>query len=157
LVRAYHWYDLAAAQGHATGVDRRNALVTRMTPAQLEEARQLAETLKPGQAAPQADPVLAPTMDIPSLAGSAGPSRSGDLIPRAALLMGTRAGHRRLSPNGRRLAYLAPVNGVDNLWVRTLGDGDDRPLTREVERDLLYFAWQCDGEHLLYLQDREGD
>src|SRR5262249_30863347 len=95
----------------------------------------------------------------PAVRDPAEPARDvrDDLIPRAGLFVGASAGHPRLSPDGRRLAYIAPWNNVRNIWLRTLGERDARPITREAGRDLTDFVWQCDGEHLLFARDRDGD
>jgi dipeptidyl aminopeptidase/acylaminoacyl peptidase len=63
----------------------------------------------------------------------------------------------RISPDGSRLAYLAPVQGVLNVWVRTLGRDDDRPVTDDRDRGVRAYAWSRDGRRILYLQDRAGE
>src|SRR5687768_1681000 len=63
----------------------------------------------------------------------------------------------QVSPDGQRLAYLAPDEGVLNVWVRTLGQNDDRAVTRDRKRGIRNYLWAYDGAHLLYLQDRDGD
>src|SRR5262249_37619171 len=78
LVRAYFWYHLVAAQGDATAIDQRQVLATRMTPAQLDEARQLAQTFKPGDEALQGNPAPAPAVAIPSSGTASAPARPGD-------------------------------------------------------------------------------
>lgn len=62
-----------------------------------------------------------------------------------------------VSPDGTRLAYLAPEHGVLNVWVRTVGKQDDTPLTREGHRPIFLYRWAEDAEHILYLQDSDGD
>ena len=39
------------------------------------------------------------------------------LIPREVLFGNPEKAQPRLSPGGKRLAYLAPVDGVLNVWV----------------------------------------
>ena len=46
------------------------------------------------------------------------------LIPREVLFGNPKRASPRLSPDGRRMGYLAPDEGVLNVWVRTVG-GDD--------------------------------
>lgn len=80
------------------------------------------------------------------------------LIPRTILFGNPERTSPRLSPDGRYLAYLAPnENGVLQVWLRTLGATDDRVLTADRKRAIRLFVWAFDGEHLLYLQDAEGD
>ena len=81
------------------------------------------------------------------------------LIPRQ-LLFGTPMESKtdaQISPDGRRLSYTAPDGGVFSIWVRTLGKQDDRLVTRENKRSIYEYYWQPDSEHVLYLQDQNGD
>jgi dipeptidyl aminopeptidase/acylaminoacyl peptidase len=79
------------------------------------------------------------------------------LIPRALLFANPTYSAPDLSPDGTRLAYLAPSGGALNVWVRTLGEDDDRVLTHDTHRGILAFTWAENGELLLYLQDLDGD
>ena len=79
------------------------------------------------------------------------------LIPREVLLGNPDKASPRISPDGKRLAYLAPVDGVLNVWVRTLGEEDDRAVTGDTKRGIRIFYWQQDSQHILYLQDQDGD
>ena len=49
------------------------------------------------------------------------------------------------------------MNGVLNVWIRTLGQNDDRPVTNDTKRGIHIFAWQYDNQHILYAQDADGD
>jgi len=63
-----------------------------------------------------------------------------------------------LSPDGTRIAYLAPdAKDVLNCWVRTLGTNDDRMVTQDEKRGIRYHVWAEDGKHLLYTQDVDGN
>ena len=81
-----------------------------------------------------------------------------DLIPREHLFGNpTRYGHQ-LSPDGRRLAWVAPLDGVLNIWSAPLDDLDGAaPVTRDRRRAVDSFAFAYDGRHLLYVQDADGD
>src|SRR5262245_11869563 len=80
------------------------------------------------------------------------------LIPRAALFGNPERAQPRLSPDGTRLAYLAPKDGVLNVWVRSVGKDDDaQPVTSDTKRGIRVFLWQRDSQHVLYIQDRDGD
>lgn len=79
------------------------------------------------------------------------------LIPREHLFGNPDKASPRISPDGTRLAYLAPDEGVLNVWVRTIGQDDDRVVTRDRKRGIRMFTWAFDGRHLLYLQDLDGD
>ncbi|GAB4370366.1 MAG: S9 family peptidase [Acidobacteriota bacterium] len=62
-----------------------------------------------------------------------------------------------LAPDGRRLTYVAPLDGVLNVFLHERGGGQDRPLTRDRGRGIRRQGWAWDGRHVLYLQDRDGD
>ena len=79
------------------------------------------------------------------------------LIPRDVLFGNPEKADPQLSPDGAHLAYLAPLEGVLNVWVGPV-DGDAfRPVTRDIDRGIRAYFWAHDGEHLLYLQDVGGD
>ena len=80
-----------------------------------------------------------------------------ELIPRSVLFGNPERSEPAISPDGTQLAYLAPVNGVLNVWIRTLGKNDDHAVTNDVNRGIHVFAWQYDNKHILYAQDVDGD
>jgi hypothetical protein len=51
------------------------------------------------------------------------------LIPRKVLFGNPEKTAPQISPDGKRLVYLAPVNGVLNVWVKTVGKNDDQPVS----------------------------
>ncbi len=80
------------------------------------------------------------------------------LIPRAALFGNPERGACAISPDGRWLAFVAPCDGVMNLWVCPRGElATARPLTHDRGRGITQFTWAFDGVHLLYQQDADGD
>lgn len=79
------------------------------------------------------------------------------LIPRQILFGNPEKTMGRLSPDGTMLAYLAPVNDVLNVWVRTIGTDDDRPVTKDDNRGIRRYFWAADSKHIMYLQDVGGN
>jgi len=79
------------------------------------------------------------------------------LIPRSVILEESERGNPVLSPDGTRVAYCAPHNGIPNIWVKTVGKDDDRVVTDEKENAIHSCWWQTDGEHLLCFKDQDGD
>ena len=79
------------------------------------------------------------------------------LIPRTVVLEASERGNPVLSPDGKRVAYTAPLKGVANIWIRTLATRDERPATADTKDGIDSCYWQADGQHVLYLQDRSGD
>jgi dipeptidyl aminopeptidase/acylaminoacyl peptidase len=105
----------------------------------------------------RAAPAPAPT---PAAAAPAKPppQARADLLPRRIALGDPDRSTPRLSPDGRRLAFVAPHEGVKNLWV---GPADDpkaaRPVTTDRKRGVGDYLWAHTGRHLLYRQDHDGD
>ena len=80
------------------------------------------------------------------------------LIPRQVLLGNPDKASPRLSPDGAMLAYLAPVEGVLNVWVGPAGEPSAaRPLTRDRDRGIRIYFWAYTSRHVIYLQDKGGD
>lgn len=79
------------------------------------------------------------------------------LIPRGVLFGNAEKSGARISPDGKYLAYLAPSGGKMSVWVRTIGEGDDRVIAHDPERPIPIAAWQGDSRHVLFLQDKGGN
>jgi dipeptidyl aminopeptidase/acylaminoacyl peptidase len=85
-----------------------------------------------------------------------------ELIPRKVLFGNPERIAPGISPDGTRLAWIAPRDGVLNVWVAPIGDsGVDwdaaAVVTDDTDRGIRTFAWAKDGRHLLYVQDTGGD
>ena len=79
------------------------------------------------------------------------------LIPRETLFGNPTMDAPKVSPDGTAIAYLAPLEGKQSAWVRTMGESDDRVVVHDPARPLQWVKWQGDGRHLLYLQDQAGN
>ncbi|MEU0845940.1 S9 family peptidase [Streptomyces sp. NPDC005962] len=75
-----------------------------------------------------------------------------------------------LSPDGTKVAYLAPWHGRLNVFIRDLDSdwatpddihGADAPgarrITSDTRRNIDTFFWTTDGRYLLFQQDTDGD
>jgi dipeptidyl aminopeptidase/acylaminoacyl peptidase len=85
-----------------------------------------------------------------------------ELIPRQVLFGNPERVSPRISPNGTSLAWIAPHEGVLNVWIAPVGaDGVHwdaaQVVTDDADRGIRVFRWAHDGYHLLYLQDSGGD
>ena len=85
-----------------------------------------------------------------------------DLIPRDVLFGNPERVSPQLSPDGTKLAWIAPRDGVLNVWVAPVGSagvGWDAAVvvTDDTDRGIRSYAWARDGRHLLYQQDTGGD
>jgi len=85
------------------------------------------------------------------------------LIPLTVLFGNPERVSPRLSPDGTQLAWIAPHDGVLNVWLAPIStDGGvswdaARVITDDTVRGIRQFAWAHDGRHVLYLQDTGGD
>lgn len=83
------------------------------------------------------------------------------LIPREVLFGNPEKAQPRLSPDGTRLAYLAPLNGILNVFVgpsdAPVGGDEFGPVTRDEVRGIRVYFWAEDNRHVIYLQDQGGD
>jgi dipeptidyl aminopeptidase/acylaminoacyl peptidase len=92
-----------------------------------------------------------------------------ELIPRSVLFGNPERTSPRISPDGTRLAWIAPRDGVLNVWVAPVGrangegggEGVDwgaaQAITDDKDRGVRVFMWARDGRHVMYLQDAGGD
>jgi dipeptidyl aminopeptidase/acylaminoacyl peptidase len=80
------------------------------------------------------------------------------LIPRSAIFGNPVRAAGRISPDGRHVSWLAPVDGVLNVFVAPTADpSQGRAVTRETRRNLQTYFWAPDSRHILYQQDAGGN
>jgi len=81
-----------------------------------------------------------------------------ELIPREVLFGNPDKSSVALSPDGTKISYRAPVDGVMNVWV---GPADDltaaKPVTNDTGRGIPAYGWTYTNEYILYRQDQAGD
>ncbi|HET9863777.1 MAG TPA: hypothetical protein VFP37_10070, partial [Steroidobacteraceae bacterium] len=80
------------------------------------------------------------------------------LIPRSALFGNPDKAQARVSPDGKYVSYIAPRDGVLNVWLAERGKLDAaKPITNERKRGIRRHLWAFDNRHVLYVQDNDGD
>jgi dipeptidyl aminopeptidase/acylaminoacyl peptidase len=80
------------------------------------------------------------------------------LIERTALFGNPSRVAGKLSPDGKWLAWIAPRDGVLNVWVAPAGQpGQAKALTAEKQRPIREYFWAPDSSSVLYVNDRGGD
>ncbi|WP_229262593.1 S9 family peptidase [Duganella radicis] len=86
------------------------------------------------------------------------PATDVPLIERARIFGNPSKTGAKLSPDGKWLSWIAPRDGVLNVWVAPAGDlAKARPLTDEKTRPLRGSFWSPDSRHVLFIQDKGGD
>ncbi len=80
------------------------------------------------------------------------------LIPRTVLFGNPDRDQVLLSPDGAYLSFVAPHDGVLNIWVAPPTDPTQaRPVTRDRGRGIRSYRWAYTGRHILFVQDENGD
>jgi dipeptidyl aminopeptidase/acylaminoacyl peptidase len=80
------------------------------------------------------------------------------LIERQKLFGNPTRAMGRLSPDGKWLAYIAPREGVMNIYVAPVSAPDNaKPLTAEKTRPIRGYFWAPDSASILYVNDKGGD
>src|SRR5512137_635849 len=77
------------------------------------------------------------------------------LIPKDLIFGNPDRVSHQISPNGANLSFLAPVNGVLNIWVGPAGNLEKaKPVTNDTFRGIRAYSWTYNNEHIIYIQDR---
>ncbi|MEO8018983.1 MAG: S9 family peptidase [Pseudomonadota bacterium] len=80
------------------------------------------------------------------------------VIPRSALFGNPEKAQARISPDGKYISFIAPKDGVLNVWVGPRGDPSAaKPLTNDTKRGIRQHFWAFDNRHVLFIQDEGGD
>lgn len=80
------------------------------------------------------------------------------LISRETLFGNPEKAQARLSPDGKYISYLAPVDGVLNVFVASTNEFDKaKAVTKDKKRGIRQHQWAYTSKHLLYVQDNDGD
>src|SRR5689334_1652749 len=86
------------------------------------------------------------------------PTRAHDpmpLIPRKTLFGNPDRMNVRISPDGRRLGFAAPADGIMNIWIAPVEDiGKARPVTHDTHRGIREWYWTENGD-VIYALDHD--
>ena len=80
------------------------------------------------------------------------------LIPRDDIFGNPERAQGRVSPDGESVSWIAPVDGVLNVWVAPADDPSAaRPITSDDYRGIRNHVWAPDSEYVYFLQDKGGN
>ena len=85
------------------------------------------------------------------------------LIPRSVLFGNPDRLSVKISPDGKQLAWIAPSNGVLNVWVASIDResavdlAQAKPVTRETKRGVREYHWSWHSDAILFFQDQGGN
>ena len=100
----------------------------------------------------------AATALLPLAAISAQPLAAVPLIPRDALFGNPVKAAGRISPDGKWLSWIAPRDGVMNIWVAPAANpAAAKALTNERKRPIRSYFWAPDSKQILFVNDKGGD
>jgi dipeptidyl aminopeptidase/acylaminoacyl peptidase len=65
----------------------------------------------------------------------------------------------QLSPDGKYISFIRPLDDVRNVWVKAIGEPFEkaRPLTAEKKRPIGGYFWSHDSKRILFVKDNDGD
>ena len=65
----------------------------------------------------------------------------------------------QLSPDGRYISFIKPLDDVRNIWIKAADEPFEkaRPLTAEKKRPIGGYFWSRDGKRILFVKDNDGD
>ena len=83
---------------------------------------------------------------------------STPLIERNVLFGNPEKAGVQISADGTKISFLAPVDGVLNVWVAPIDAPDTAtPVTDDTGRGIRTYFWAFTNNDILYLQDKGGD
>ncbi len=102
------------------------------------------------------------TVEAPDTGDNTGIDRGAQtapaLIPRTAIFGNPERSIARISPDGRHVSWLAPKDGVMNIWVASADDPDSaRVITSDSYRGIPVYYWAPNSKYVYYIQDDGGD
>lgn len=83
--------------------------------------------------------------------------KNNEIIPRKILFGNPEKLAPQISPDGKMLAYLAPVNNVLNIWLGDIDSNNFEPITSYSHKGIGSYFWAKNNTHILYMQDINGD
>jgi len=80
------------------------------------------------------------------------------LISRDVLFGNPERGALRVSDDGKMVSYLAPVDGVMNVWVAPIDNlSAAKVVTHDKKRGIMQYRWAYTNQHIIYSQDEGGN
>lgn len=83
--------------------------------------------------------------------------QSNQLIPREILFGNPQKTGAKVSPDGKRVSYIAPDEGVLNVWIQEKGEDQATVITNDRDRGVRAYFWAENGQQIIYVQDKGGD
>jgi dipeptidyl aminopeptidase/acylaminoacyl peptidase len=103
--------------------------------------------------------LFAPIFFVVCLFTSASLAQQPALIDREVIFGNPEYAGAQLSPDGKYISFIKPLDDVRNVWVKGADEPFDkaRPLTAEKKRPIGQYFWSRDGKRILFVKDNDGD
>ncbi|TAJ68401.1 MAG: S9 family peptidase [Phenylobacterium sp.] len=102
--------------------------------------------------------MLAAAVAAIAMSAAAAVAQPVPLIERAKLFGNPTKSAGRISPDGKWLSWVAPRDGVMNVWIAPTSDpAKARPMTAEKKRPVQGYFWAPDSNSILFVTDNGGD
>ena len=103
----------------------------------------------------------APVTKAPAVTAPTSPKREAILDPklpsRRVFFVPPERTHVKMSPDGKRIAYVTTREGVSNVVVAKIDTPDAvEASTRDTLRGVRSYTWAMTGKHLVYRKDEDG-
>ena len=81
------------------------------------------------------------------------------IIDREIIFGNPEISSARLSPDGKWMSFMKPLDDVRNIWIKQIDEPFEnaKPITADTERPIPGYFWSRDSQYLLYVQDKGGD
>ena len=94
----------------------------------------------------------------PDAAAATEAAVSTRLIPRSIIFGNPDRTLARISPDGAHVSWLAPKEGVMNVWVAPANDpANAKVITSDTYRGIQTYSWAPNNRYVYYIQDQGGD
>ena len=102
--------------------------------------------------------LLASVIAVATTTAALAAAQPAPLIERTKLFGNPSRAAGRISPDGKWLSWVAPRDGVMNVWIAPVGDmAKARPMTAEKKRPVQGYWWAPDAGSILFITDNGGD
>lgn len=90
---------------------------------------------------------------------TAGLAQQPALIDREIFFGNPEYAGAQISPDGKYISFVKPLNGTMNVWVKGVDEpfSAARPMTNDQARPVRQYFWSNDGKYILFVQDKGGD
>ncbi|MFN8671714.1 MAG: S9 family peptidase [Candidatus Sericytochromatia bacterium] len=79
------------------------------------------------------------------------------IIPKKVLFGNPVKTSPQISPDGKKMAYLAPYDNVLNVWIGEIDSDKYTCVTSDKDRGVINYFWSQDNKRIFYLQDKDGN